>query len=77
MKLHSQIVRISQVPPFPRAENMQSCKGLKLGLLPSKIVSSLTNPSLGPRLNLITAAYAAIPEWILPGTVTAAFCDLC
>lgn len=35
MKLHSQTARLSQVPPFPKEENMQSCLSLKLGLLPS------------------------------------------
>lgn len=56
MKLHSQTATLSQVPPFPRAENTQSYMGLKLGLLLSKTVSSLTNPSLGTRLHSITAA---------------------
>lgn len=56
MKLHSQMARLFQVLLFPRAENMQSCLGLKLGQLSSKTVGSLTSLSLGTRLNLITAA---------------------
>lgn len=54
MKLRSQTVKLSQLLPFPSAENTQSFMGLKLGLLLSKTVSCLTKPSLGMRLNLIT-----------------------
>lgn len=56
MKLHSQAARIFDIPQFPKAENTESYTDLKLGPLPTKIISSLTNPSLGKRLNLFTAA---------------------
>ena len=76
MKLHSQTVRVSPVLLFPKAKNTQSCRNLKLGPLHSKTVRSLTNPSLGVRLNLI-CCLGCYPLVELCSIDAVAFCDLC